>query len=202
MKLTGEHRIVYFESPGKQNTEGLMNAVAERLKAGGISHVVVASSTGETAQRAIKSLASFGVQIVVVTSHCGFEEEGKCEMNEEMERSLAREGARVVRASHVLSGIERSISRKLGGVSRVEAVAETLRALFGQGMKVCVEVAVMAADSGAVPCGDCEIVAIGGCWSGADTACVVRPAHANAFFSFEIREIIAMPRSKRAIEGN
>jgi len=202
MTLTGKRGIVYFESPGRQNTEGLMSAVAERLKAGGISHVVVASSTGETARKAVESLAPIGVQVVVVTSHCGFEEEGKCEMSEEMERSLVRDGARVVRASHILSGIERSISRKLGGVSRVEAVAETLRALFGQGMKVCVEVAVMAADNGAVPCSDSEVVAIGGRGSGADTACVIRPAHANAFFNFEVREIIAMPRSKRAIEGN
>jgi len=200
--LSEERGIVYFECPGSQNTEGVIRAVAKRLKAGDLSHVVVASSTGATGRRVAEALAPLGVRVVVVTSQCGFETEGACEMDEETERALVQGGIKVVRASHVLSGVERSFSRKLGGASRVEAVAETLRALFGQGLKVCVEATVMAADSAAIPCGEAEVVAIGGCDTGADTACVVRPAHANAFFAFEVREMIAMPREKRAREGN
>jgi hypothetical protein len=61
-----------------------------------------------------------------------------------------------------------------------------------------VEISVMAADSGAIPCCDDEVIAIGGTGYGADTACVVRPAHANSFFDFEVREILAIPRAKRA----
>jgi hypothetical protein len=110
---------------------------------------------------------------------------------------LVESGARVVRASHALSGVERSITRKVGGASRVESISEALRALFGQGLKVCVEVSIMAADSGAIPCGELEVVAVGGTGEGADTACVIRPAHANAFFNMEVREIIAIPRTRR-----
>jgi len=109
---------------------------------------------------------------------------------------LSRNGVTVVRASHVLSGVERSLTRKFGGASRVEAIAEAIRSLFGQGMKVSIEVTVMAADSGAIPVGDVEVIAVGGTGTGADTACVVRPAHSNAFFNFEVREIIAMPRQR------
>ena len=189
--------IVYFDRPGVKNTEAVIDAVVKRADRGDISHVVVASSTGMTAKKLTSRLAQSKVRVVVVTSHCGFEKEGECEMSEDVERSLVEGGARVVRASHVLSGIERSISRKLGGASRVETISETLRALFGQGLKVCVEVVVMAADNGAIVCGDKEVVAIGGWGEGADTAIVVRPAHANAFFNFEVREILAMPRLKR-----
>ena len=64
-------------------------------------------------------------------------------------------------------------------------------------MKVCVEISVMAADTGAIPCGEVEVIAVGGTECGADTACVVRPAHANGFFSFEVREVLAIPRRKR-----
>jgi hypothetical protein len=118
-------------------------------------------------------------------------------MSPEAENELRSAGAKLVRASHVLSGVERSISKKLGGASRVEMIAETLRALFGQGLKVAVEITVMAADSGAIPCGpDVQVISIGGTESGADTACVVRPAHANSFFNFRVKEIIALPRGR------
>jgi len=195
--MHSESATLYFERPGSANTDALVEKVVERLKKGDIRHVVVASSTGATASRFQERLAKTDVELVVVTSHCGFEKEGECEMGPEMESRLREGGARVVRASHVLSGVERSVGKKLGGSSRAEAMSETIRALFGQGLKVCVEITVMAADAGAIPCGDVEVVAVGGWSEGADTACIVRPAHANSFFSFEVREILAIPRNKR-----
>jgi hypothetical protein len=105
---------------------------------------------------------------------------------------LERQGVTVLTQSHVLSGVERSISGKFGGVSRVETIAEALRSLLGHGLKVCVEIAIMAADAGAIPIAD--IVAVGGTGSGSDTAVVIRPAHMNNFFDARIREIIVMPR--------
>jgi len=186
--------VLYFESPGKKNTADVLDAVAERVKRDGIKHVVVASSTGDTGKKAIAKLRDTGANIVIVTSHCGSEKEGECEMSAEAEAGLRKAGAKIVRASHVLSGIERSITRKLGGASRVESIAETIRSLFGQGMKVCVEITVMAADNGAIPCGELEVVAVAGTDSGADTACIIRPAHANGFFNLQVREIIAKPR--------
>ena len=192
--------IVYFDFPGKQNTGQVLDAVAERIKKGGIKHVVVASGTGETGKLAVAKLNEKGVRVVVVTEHCGAVKEGECEMSQEVEGALTNAGAKVVRATHVLSGLERGINRKIGGSSRTEAIAEALRALFGQGMKVCVEITVMAADNGAIPCGDMEVIAVGGTESGADTACVVRPAHANGFFNFEVREVLAIPRKHRKPE--
>jgi hypothetical protein len=66
--------------------------------------------------------------------------------------------------------------------------------LFGQGIKVCVEVTIMAADAGLIPM-DSEIIAIGGTAWGADAAVVLEPAHMTNFFDLKIKEIIAMPRS-------
>lgn len=188
--------IVYFDKSGKENTEAILDIVAQRVKKGSIKDVVVASSTGETAMRALAILKGTGARVTVVTSHCGFEKEGECEMTGDTEEGLRKMGANVVRASHVLSGVERSITRKLGGASRVEAVAESLRALFGEGMKVCVEITIMAADNGAIPCGEAEVIAIGGTGYGADTACVVRPAHANSYFNLRVLEILAIPRGR------
>jgi hypothetical protein len=71
-------------------------------------------------------------------------------------------------------------------------MADTLR-LFGQGIKVAVEVAVMAADAGALTGND--IISIGGSGRGADAALVLKPAHQNNFFDMRIREVICKPRS-------
>ena len=188
--------IVYFDRPGKHNTEELIQHVSESIGRTGIDTVVIASSSGETAMRAIECWSDQCTNIVVVTSHAGFTDEGMLEMDSETEQKIRKAGATVVRASHVLSGLERSFTRKFQGVSRSEVVSETLRTLFGQGMKVCIEISIMAADSGAIVCGESEIIAVGGTGEGADTACVVRPSHANNFFKFEVREILAKPRSR------
>jgi hypothetical protein len=74
----------------------------------------------------------------------------------------------------------------------VEIIAHTLRRI-GQGIKVAVEISIMAADAALIPT-DTEIIAVGGSGRGADAAAVIKPAHMNNFFDIEIREIIAMPR--------
>ena len=60
-------------------------------------------------------------------------------------------------------------------------------------MKVCVEVALMAADGGYVANAE-EIIAIGGTGEGADTAVVLKVAYTTNFFDLKIREVLAMPR--------
>lgn len=192
-----EGRIHYFERPGKQNTEKTLELAIRRAEELKLKYMVVASSTGETAAKAVDLLKDSGadLQLVCVTYHRGFYGEGKDSMAPEREEWLRSRGVTIVRQSHILSGLERSISRKLGGVSRTEAIAEALRSLFGHGLKVCVEITIMAADSGAIPIE--EVVAVGGRGRGADTAVVVRPAHMNNFFDMQIKEIICIPREKR-----
>ncbi len=71
-------------------------------------------------------------------------------------------------------------------------MANTLR-MLGQGMKVAIEVSLMAADAGLISPDD-EVVAIGGTARGADTAIVAKAAHAHDAFSFRVKEIICKPR--------
>ena len=97
--------------------------------------------------------------------------------------------------THTLSGLERAFSRsqKVGGGSRTDAVAETLRRIMANGLKVAVECVLIAADQGAVGI-EKEVIAVGGTASGSDTVCVIRPAHTANFFDLQVREIVAMPR--------
>jgi len=183
--------IIYFKSPGPHNTEEVLKAVKERAKELGIKYVVVASTTGKTAKKALEVLGDLEVNLVVVSHHTGFESPGAQQMSEEVRKELEKKGVKIVTATHALSGLERSISRRLGGASRIEAIAEALKCIFGRGLKVCIEITVMAADAGVIPIED--IIAVGGTSSGADSAAVIFPAHSNNFFDLKVKEIIAKP---------
>ncbi len=193
--------IVYFDKAGPQNTDDTIRLALKRAKELGIKYVVVASVSGETGLKAAKAFKGTGVKVVVVGHHVGFSKPGIREMEEPYIKELKELGATIVEQTHALSGVERSITRRLGGASRVEAIAEALRTLISVGAKVCVEISIMAADGGHVPVdGRTEIIAMGGTWPGVDTACVILPAHANNFFDLQIREFIAIPRDKARAE--
>ena len=180
---------MYFDQPGKENTNQTLKLAAERGRELGINEVVVASSGGETAYRAMELFGGF--RLTVVTYHCGFKEPFKSRMPDDVRKNIESKGIRVIAASHALSGLERSVSKKYSGAYPVLMIADTLR-LLGQGTKVAVEVAVMAADAGSLTGAD--IISIGGSGSGADAALVLKPAHQNNFFDLRIREIICKPR--------
>jgi len=187
----------YFDGPGPKNTRDCARFAIERAKELGISRILVASTSGETALVFSDLMKGTGIELIVVTHVVGFSKPGIWEFSPEAAEKLAGSGARIVTGTHALSGIERSFSRspKVGGGSRTEAVAEALRRVVAVGLKVAVECVLIAADQGAVPIEE-EVIAIGGTASGADTVCVIRPSHSASFFDLQVREIVAMPRER------
>jgi hypothetical protein len=87
--------------------------------------------------------------------------------------------------------VGRAVRNKLGTYQVDEIMAYTLRT-FGQGTKVAIEIALMAADAGLVRT-DEDIIAVGGTSEGADTALVIKPANSFSFFDLKVREIICKP---------
>jgi hypothetical protein len=189
-----EKPIFYFEQAGYENSDDVVEIVHKRLKEGDIKSVVVASSRGETGLKFAKKMTP-ETNLVVVSSHPGFSAPGVWNFNLEILKELELSGCKVVKQSHILSGLERSISNKFSGVSHTEVLAESLRCLFGVGMKVAIECTIMAADSGAISIE--KTIAVGGTFSkagaGADCAIVVWPSHSNNFFDFRVLEILAKP---------
>jgi len=180
-----------FEKPGASNTDPALAAAFQRGKELGLEEVVVSSSSGKTAYKALEVFAGF--RLTVVTYHCGFRQPFKTVMPDGVKRDLEKKGATVITATHALSGVERSISKKYQGLYPALLIADTLR-LFGQGTKVAVEISIMAADAGALSGAD--IVAIGGTAQGVDTALIIRPANQSDIFTdLCIREIICKPRT-------
>ena len=182
---------MYFKDKGAINTEQCIKTAIEVAKERGIKHIVVATSTGDTAT--LLKDVSRDINIVCVTHACGSKNPGKNEILQETIDELKSNGMQVLTTTHVLSGAERGLSKKFGGISPVEIMAHTLR-MFGQGTKVAVEVAVMAIDAGMIPYGE-GIIAIGGSGKGADTALIMLPAHANSILDNKIIEIICKPRN-------
>ena len=64
--------------------------------------------------------------------------------------------------------------------------------MFSQGVKVCVEISVMALEHGFIT-PDEDIVAVGGSGKGADTAMVLKPDAAANIFETKIKALLCMP---------
>ena len=185
-------KIIYFDSPEEADTEITLEAAKERAKALNIRDVVVASTSGATGVKACKIFKD--LNLIMVRHHTGFKQPNVQEMRLEYESEIVKSGAKLLTATHALSGVERSTRRKLNTYGPVEILAEGLK-MLGNGFKVCIEIAVMAADAGLISV-DRDCVAVAGSSRGADTAVVLKPANSNNFFDLYVREIIVKPRSK------
>lgn len=185
-------KTLYFNSPGKQNTDATLKTASERAEELGITQVVVASSHGYTARRALEifsqSPADGGCNIVAVSICPAFDDLGWT-MSREERKGLEDAGITVLTSLHALGD---DVSEAVGAPSPNLIVRETLYT-FCQGMKVAVEVALMAADADLLDMSK-EVIAVAGTGEGADTAIVLTPAYARTFKSLKIHEILAKPR--------
>ncbi len=183
---------VYFPRAGSKNTAQTIALALNRALELNIKHLIVASTTGKTALNLIRQ-AKREFNIVCVTHHCGFAQPGKSELSSTTEARLKASGCAVLRTTHLFAGIDRALRLKFGGAGPAEVVASAYRTL-GEGVKVAIEISVMALDAGLVPYGK-DLISIAGTGSGADTAIVIQPAHSSRFFETKVREIICKPRN-------
>ncbi len=181
-----------WEKVGSENTVDTLKIAISNCKKHQISHIVVASNTGATVRKAL-DLDISGISIVCVTHHVGFRGPGIDEMSKDERAYLGSCGVKILTTTHVLAGVDRALRNQYGGIHPPEIIANSLR-MLGQGLKVCVEISIMALDAGLVPHGN-QIVAVGGSSSGADTAAIIVPAHSNNVFDLRVHEILCKPRT-------
>lgn len=184
--------IRYFEQKGEKNTEETLQLVSRRVQELGIRNVVVATNHGYTGLKAAKALKGLNANLIAVTICEGYKEEGWA-MTQKERRNLESAGVTVLTSVHALGdNVDSAFTEKFGGKSFAEVSAQTLY-LFSQGMKVCVEIVLMAADAGLIDV-DEEVLAVAGTGSGADTAIVVKPSYPRRFLDLRILEIVCKPR--------
>ena len=180
-----------FRKAGKSNTLDVLEAVARRAGELGIQKVLVPSVSGTTALAAAKTLGR-GARIIAVTHVTGFDGPNVQELSPAMRKRLESAGVRAFTGQHAFGGVGRAVRNRLGTYQVDEIMAWTLR-IFGQGSKVAVEIALMAADAGLVRT-DEDVISMGGTCEGVDTALVIRPANSYHFFDLKVREVICKPR--------
>jgi hypothetical protein len=191
---------LYFEKPGKQNTDKVVEVVMGRLTEGDIKTIVVASTTGYTALKFSEALQERnGITLISVAETPLIREWGAeypC-LSPETKQELERRG--VIVADKIPYLLHSSILdySQWKAPSAEEILRETLYA-FGQGLKVAVEVVLIAVASGFLePFQD--VIAVGGTSRGADTAIVVRATYPNHVFSqnqtkrLKIHEVLCKP---------
>jgi len=181
--------ITYFSKPGKQNTQKtleLAKAKAEELE---IRTALIASTTGYTAKLAADVLT--GMNITIVTHAAGYIEPDSQEFDPTVRAYVESKGAKVLTAQHTFAGVNRAIRKTLGGYQSDEIIAHVLR-IFGQGMKVVCEIAMMAADAGYASTKEATIV-VAGTHRGADLGVILVPANSSRFFEIKMLDIFCMP---------
>ena len=179
-----ESRIVYFEDRRPENTELTFRLVQEKLKATGIKKLVIASTTGATAKRAMDFFKDSGAKLIVVPHQFDFRRKVN-PFPRELVGSLRASGHEVhfgTMLFHTNSLYESNVPILMGNLLRC----------FSQGVKVCFEIVLMATDAGHVESGE-RLIAIAGTVRGSDTALIMQAASSQNLKRLRVQEIICKP---------
>ena len=181
---------LYFKAPGPLNTDEVLKAAKQRADQLAINTILVATCSGRTGLRALEIFGPDKV-VVAITHVTGFTGPNEQELPDAVRQELLQKGAKVFTGQHAFAGVGRGIRNKLSTFQVDEIMAWTLR-LFGQGTKVAIELALMAADAGLART-DEDLISIGGTAKGADTALVIKPSTSAYVFDLKVREVICKP---------
>lgn len=192
-------RTYYFKYRGEINTDLVIEIATRRAEELGIGKLVVASETGRSALKALKVAKGRDLKLIVVTHPPAktWGPRGDIPIGlgrpeyARVRKCLEEGGAIIVQGTRPLA----PISRSLGWNAPLPEVLidKTLGMVFGQGVKISIEAALMACDAGAVDRGE-VVVSMAGTYKGLDTALVVRTTYTYLFLDeFEVLEILAKP---------
>ena len=171
---------VYFTEPGKKNTAHTLQVARDKTSAYDIKRVLIASTLGHTIKAAIDVFDGIDVQFIVVGGR-------RSQFPGELIKDLEAGG-------HVM------VFHDECGLQYPDIAWEILRR-FSEGMKVCVQMALIASDLEILPVGE-EVIAVAGtgredfpAGGGADTAIVVETVRSEDFFHLDL------PQSQTKIIG-
>ena len=123
---------------------------------------------------------------------------GRCDIGSPVDDSVWAGAFKAISDWSFMADYGRVINKvRSGEISPTWLVTQTLERLFGDGLCVCLEVSMMAADSGKLPLGcDCQAIACPNPASHApDAAVILQPQKARHFWNgLRIKDILLCPR--------
>ncbi|WP_455368195.1 hypothetical protein [[Eubacterium] cellulosolvens] len=194
--------IIYFERAGPLNTIPLIEHIKERVPQGDIKEVIVPVTTGKTADLFAQHLEN-RIKIIPISEDETLSACRRIEHNEGgvweklMQRYIGKEQKK----------IDPTNRRKIFDLTflpfcgeKWELISEPFY-IFGQGMKVAIEVSISAVETGKIS-PYTTVAAVGGTGEGVDTAIIVKTSTQKEAFGknpdkrLAVYEILAMPREK------
>ena len=179
-----ERKITYFKDMGIVNTNETLRIAKRRADETGVKTLLIASTYGHTALKALEFFGT-GYNFIVVGGKRG-------DFPDELYRRL-------------LDGGHHTVFNSDYDFSYPEAAWEILRR-FCEGMKVCVEMTLIAADLGMIAAGE-EVIAIAGTGrygfeqgGGADTAILIEAVKSGDFFHFDVPALQSKKEGRRIKE--
>ena len=186
--------VTYFEKGGPNNTEEALEIAKKYAEQLGIKDIVLASTTGTTAEKILEVFDVNEYNVVVITHAFYFTgSERRQEFPEDKIEELKNKGLKIHSGTHAMSGIERGIRIQKEAWQFVDLLAKMLGAHFSQGVKVCIEIASTTCDAGLIPDLNRDIICVAGTGRGADTVCLIKPAPTNEFKKLRVKAILAKP---------
>jgi hypothetical protein len=179
-----ENKIKYFDSVKEDNTEETFKLAKERLINSGISKIVLASTTGATARKAMTFFMDTGIQLIVIPHQFDFSTVDNL-FPVELVNEL-RQAGHVVHFGTMLFHTEKLFGSNVPGI-----IANFLRC-FCEGVKVCYEIVLMASDAGLLKSSE-KIIVIAGTGKGSDTALVMQAASSRNLRNLKVNEILCKP---------
>jgi hypothetical protein len=197
-------KVCFFDRPGPQNTEEVLQAVEDRLKRGDINKILVASESGRLALRVKQAFPDREVVCVTYNRRTRLEYDKPALMKEK----LKEEGVVIVdkfeepltRPLMFRNWWERKTIKVKG--EEADLFWMTLICVGGHGFRTCVEIVFMAVEAGAVDEGEKAISLAGTGW-GADAAIIVKASRFEDAVGehpekrLKIDEILAMPKQTK-----
>ena len=186
--------VTYFEKGGPHNTDKALEIAKKYADEFNIKDIVLASTTGTVAEKASQIFNPNEYNIVIITHAYYFVNSStRQEFSEEKLKELRNKGLRIHIGTHAMSGIERGLRINKEAWIFVDMLAKMLGWHFGQGVKVCIEIASTVVDAGLIPDLERDIIVVGGKGSGADTVCLIKPAPTSEFKELRVKAILAKP---------
>jgi hypothetical protein len=181
----------YFEEMGIINTEETLQIAKERALKIGIKNIIIASTYGHTIQKALETFQGTDTEFTIVGGK-------RKEFPDQLQTKLTQQG-------------HKTIFNNDHNLTYPTMAWEILRR-FSEGMKVCVQMTLIATDLGILPTG-IEAIAIAGTGrvdysqgGGADTAIIIETVKSKDFLHLDlpisqskeqgrkIKEILCKPR--------
>jgi hypothetical protein len=183
--------VMFYEEGSFEHTDETIDLTIKAAKELGIKKVLVASTSGDSGVKMAEKAEGSGLEVIVVGHQFGFRTPGKSLFKEENALKLAALGAKVCLGTDVLTTSIRQRERL--GHSSISVITQTL---IMAKIKVNVEVAIKAADSGLVMPGE-HVISVAGSHEGLDTSIVLEARDSASILDIRTREVIAMPLSRK-----